>query len=232
MGRGQPQARPEIDRDRAAGPRGVPGIDRPPRAAARAGRRSAASARATPAWVAARSASLRVLRVGVFAAGELAPRSSSAPRAIPRATAAIDAASRPKGGNAYSGPGSRGESVISEAERAAGHARARRPRCRGCRSPRRPETDQVSITSTAAAGHQHQADVRAAALERPRPLAVVDDAAAHQPVAVGDVAGEAPAAADRRACRRPPTARPEGAKTPPATAPGRRRPRPRALGSR
>ena len=61
--------------------------------------RTPASARATPAWVAGRSASLRVLSVGVLAPASSA-RSSSAPRAIPSATAAIDAASRPNGGNA------------------------------------------------------------------------------------------------------------------------------------
>ena len=97
----------QIDRDLATGPRRVPGAldrleqqrPRPPAPRPRRGRR--------PDWVAARSASLRVLRVGVLAPAS-APRSSSAPRAIPSATAAIDAASRPNGGNAYSGPGSRG----------------------------------------------------------------------------------------------------------------------------
>ena len=144
-----PRTRPRGSRRGAARPAARPGSRRPSRAAAQARRRPRAAASAAPA---------RRPRPGRPAPGSpparracgcsgsasshrrARARSSSAPRAIPSATAAIDAASRPNGGNAYSGPLSRGLVGEQRCRRGRPGRRARRRRCRGCRSPagRRP----------------------------------------------------------------------------------------------
>ena len=71
---------------------------------------------------------------------------------MPSATPAIDSASSPKIGNAYSGPRSSGSSVSSEVVR----ARGTRTSCT-CMSwlpvPRSPDTFHVSITSTSSRGN-------------------------------------------------------------------------------
>src|SRR5262249_48523919 len=158
-------------------------------------------ARATPDWVLARSASLRVLSVGVFTPAS-SKRSSSAPRAIPSATAAIAIASDPNGGDADSGPAGKGAPGVRGAGRPVWAPRpVRAPEPvegnvvpPGPAQPRHgPRVDHLRL----AGGEHHQAHVGPPARPSPRLVPVEDDAPGHQPVAVGDVAREPPPPRDR-----------------------------------
>ena len=124
---------------RAPADRGLPGaLDWLSYSSERAARR-AASARATPDWVAGRSASLRVLSVGVLAPAS-SPRSSSAPRAIPSADRG-DRRRQQAEGRERVQRAALARRVGDQRGRARRRDRERRrPRCRGCRSPaaRRP----------------------------------------------------------------------------------------------
>ena len=161
--------------------------------------RTAASARATSACTVARSASVRRPPAGTLPPA-IATRSSSAPRPIPRQTDEMASASSPNSGNAYSGPVWTGGSVNTDALSSDGT-------CTPASSmswlpvARSPMTCHVSWIVNASRRSEHEPHVGHPVGQHPHRAAVVDHAAAHQPVGVPAAARERPAAADAVAAR-------------------------------
>ena len=194
MGRRAPQRRALGHGDRGRRRAPSPTRRRPRRRRATARRRAPPGrARRAPACPAARRAAAPS-PVGVLPPAS-SIRSRVAPRAIPSVTEAIDSASRPNAGNAWSGVAVSGACVISDAERLARRACAVE-RDVVAAGPAQPGDVPRVVDRERVAREEHEAHVGRAGGRAHDVVALADEAADHQPVGVRAAAGERPATGD------------------------------------